>query len=186
MLLSKPRLRAIAFSLGALAAVATLASCQVRPLYGGAEGTALNAKMHELAFSVPTTQVAQYVRNELIFLTGGGAGESINAKYDVNLSAFSVTSELLQDDSSDTARAGRTIVTADFALRRREDNKLLASGRRQATALLDFPSQEFAKLRAIRDGEQRASKEVAEIINADLAIALSKEPPLELPKQPVK
>ncbi len=183
MLLSRSRLRALVLS---LTAVATLASCQVRPLYGGAEGTALNAKMHELAFSVPTTPVAQYVRNELIFLTSGGAGESINAKYDVDLSAFAVTSELLQDDSSDTASAGRTIVTADFALRRREDNKLLATGRRRATALLDFPSQEFAKLRAIRDAEQRASKEVAEIINADLAIALNKEPPLDLPKPPAE
>nr|WP_272213431.1 hypothetical protein [Marinicella sp. W31]MDC2879387.1 hypothetical protein [Marinicella sp. W31] len=139
MLLSKPRLRAIAFSLTALAAVATLTSCQVRPLYGGAEGTALNAKMHELAFSVPSTPVAQNVRNELIFLTSGGAGESLSPKYDVDLSAFAVTSELLVDDSSDTASAGRTIVTADFALRRREDNKLLASGRRRAIALLDFP-----------------------------------------------
>ena len=181
-MLSNRLLRAAAFTLAALAASVTLSSCQVRPLYGGSEGQALNAKMHQLSFNTPTTPVAQSVLNELIFLTGGGQGESADPKYDVQLTAFAVTSDVLVDDSSDTASAGRTIVRADFSLRRRSDNKLLASGRRQAIALVDFPSQEFAKQRAIRDAEQRASVEVAQIINADIAIALNKEPPEPLPQ----
>ena len=167
-----------------LGAALALTSCQVRPLYGGVEGTALNAKMHQLAFNTPVTPVAQYVLNDLIFITGGGLGESADPKYDVNITAFAVTSEVLVDDSSDTASAGRTIVTADYALRRRSDSKLLASGRRQSIALVDFPSQEYARLRAIRDAEQRASQEVAQIINADLAIALNKEPPEVIPSAP--
>ena len=183
MLLSD-RLFRTALPAAALAALMALSACQVRPLYGGAEGMALNAKMHQFAFNTPTTPVAQYVLNDLIFITAGGLGESADPKYDVNVSAFAITSEVLVDDSSDTASAGRTIVTADYSLRRRSDSKLLASGRRKAIALVDFPSQEFARLRAIRDAEQRASKEVAEIINADLAIALNKEPPEVLPPAP--
>lgn len=181
-MLSNRLLRAAAFSLAALAAPLALSSCQVRPLYGGAEGQALNAKMHQLAFNTPTTPVAQSVLNELIFLTGGGQGESADPKYDIQLTAYAVTSDVLVDDSSDTASAGRTTVYADFSLRRRSDNKLLGSGRRQAIALVDFPSQEFAKQRAIRDAEKRASVEVAQIINGDIAIALNKEPPEPLPQ----
>ncbi|WP_244464798.1 LPS assembly lipoprotein LptE [Martelella endophytica] len=178
------RLFRAALPAAALAAVLALSSCQVRPLYGGVQGAALNAKMHELAFNTPSTPVAQAVLNELIFLTGGGKGESLDPKYDVSVTAYAVTTDVLVNDSSDTADAGRTIVTADFSVRRRSDSKLLASGQRRATALVDFPSQEFAKQRAIRDAERRAAREVAEIINADIAIALNTEPPEELPPAP--
>lgn len=180
-MLSNRLLRAAAFSLAALAASVALSSCQVRPLYGGAEGQALNAKMHQLAFNTPATPVAQYVLNELIFLTGGGQGESNDPKYDVSVTAYAVTNEVLINDTSATASAGRTVVTANYSVRRRSDSKLITAGQRKATALLDFPNQEFAKLRAIRDAEQRASVEAAQQINAALAIALNKEPPEELP-----
>ena len=180
------RLFRAALPAAALAALMALSSCQVRPLYGGKEGTALNAKMHQLAFNTPTTPVAQYVLNDLIFMTAGGLGESADPKYNVKVSASAITSEVLVDDSSDTASAGRTIVRADYSLRRRSDNKLLASGRRTGIALVDFPSQEFARLRAIRDAEQRAANDVAAIINADIAIALNKEPPEVLPSSPAK
>ncbi len=46
--------------------------------------------------------------------------------------------------------------------------------RRQVVALVDFPVQEFAKLRAVRDAENRASREMAELICADLSAALAK------------
>jgi LPS-assembly lipoprotein len=50
----------------------------------------------------------------------------------------------------------------------------IKSGNRTAVALVDFPVQEFAKLRAVRDGENRAAKELAELIRADIAAALSR------------
>ncbi|MEO2039023.1 MAG: hypothetical protein ABGW90_10050, partial [Martelella sp.] len=99
------RLFRTALPAAALAALMALSACQVRPLYGGAEGTALNAKMHQLAFNTPTTPVAQYVLNDLIFMTAGGLGESADPKYDVNVSAFAITFEGLVGDSCDTVGA---------------------------------------------------------------------------------
>lgn len=185
-MLSDRLLRAAAFSLMALAATVTLSSCQIRPLYGGVEGQALNAKMHQLAFNTPTTTAAQNVLNELIFLTGGGQGESLDPKYDVSITAVASTSEFFQDDTSNTSSSAKTVVRADYSMRRRSDSKLLASGRQRGTAQLDFPRQEFAKMRAIRDAEQRAARQAAEQIYNQLAIALNDEPPEKLPAAPVK
>ncbi|WP_176085611.1 hypothetical protein [Martelella sp. HB161492] len=162
-------------SLVLLGAAAGLSACQVRPLYGGSQGKALSENMAAIAYNTPTTRVAQQVENQLIFLSGRGKGESANPLYRVDVSAYAATSDVLVEDNSDTADAGRTIVVANYAMRRVSDNKLLTSGTRRSIALLDFPSQEYAKLRAIRDAENRAAKDVAELINADLAIALTKE-----------
>ncbi|MBB6181414.1 hypothetical protein HNQ75_003401 [Rhizobium flavum] len=57
------------------------------------------------------------------------------------------------------------------------DGEILKRGSRTATALLDVSRQEFAELRSVRDAENRAAREVAEFIRADLAIALANQPP---------
>ncbi|WP_181409893.1 hypothetical protein [Martelella alba] len=171
-----------------LSVTAGLSACQVRPLYGGTQGKALSENMAAIAFNTPTSRVAQQVENQLIFLTGRGKGESANPLYRVDINAYAATSDVLVEDNSDTADAGRTIVYANYSMRRVSDSKLLTSGTRKSIALLDFPSQEYAKLRAIRDAENRAAKDVAELINADLAIALTKEaqstPEASLPPAP--
>jgi LPS-assembly lipoprotein len=54
------------------------------------------------------------------------------------------------------------------------DDTVLKTGRRTGVALFDYPRQEFAKLRAVRDAETRAARELAELIYADLAMALGR------------
>ncbi len=71
-------------------------------------------------------------------------------------------------------RAGRTTVSGTFTLVRVDTGETVTSGKRSAIALVDFPKQEFAKLRAIRDAENRAARELAELIRADVATALSR------------
>ena len=41
-------------------------------------------------------------------------------------------------------------------------------------AQLDYTSQQFAQVRAIRDAEDRAARELAEVLKLDIASALSK------------
>ncbi len=65
-------------------------------------------------------------------------------------------------------------MTADYNLGRSDSGETIRSGRRQVVALVDFPVQEFAKLRAIRDAENRAARELAELLSADVAAALAK------------
>src|SRR6185312_10541578 len=73
----------------------TASACTVRPLYmkedpasaGASAGAA--AQLATVAVKPVTTRYAQLVRNELIFLLGGGAGEATNPRYTLDLSVSS-------------------------------------------------------------------------------------------------
>jgi len=165
-----------------LALCVGLAGCQVRPLYSQAGGTA--PKLASVGFSEPKNRVEQVVRNELVFLAAGGAGEPLNPAYNLTLHVSSTASNVLDDDGLAEARvpvAGRVQVTGSYTLTRSADGQVLKRSEHSSVALIDVSRQSFAKLRAIRDGENRAARELAEFIRADVAIVLSKEPPLQQP-----
>ncbi|WP_421874264.1 LPS assembly lipoprotein LptE [Pararhizobium sp.] len=163
----------------AFGTLAVLAGCQVKPLYSdGPSGKPAKA-LASIEISEAGDRVEQEVRNALIFLTSGGAGEPKNAQYKLALSVTSSIKGVLydqntNDDNTDTAGAGRVVVSADYNLTRADTGETVRSGNRTSVALVDFPEQEFAKVRASRDGEKRAAKELAEIIRADLAAALGR------------
>ncbi|WP_438751189.1 LPS assembly lipoprotein LptE [Pararhizobium sp. O133] len=158
----------------ALGTFALLAGCQVKPLYSdGAQGKAGTA-LASIEISEAGDRVEQLVRNDLIFLTSGGAGEPASAQYKLALTVTSDVKGVLYDQESDTAGAGRVVVMADYNLTRSDTGETVRSGNRSAVALVDFPEQEFAKVRATRDAEKRAAKELAEIIRADLAAAVGR------------
>lgn len=162
-------------ALGMVAIVAlgfALSACQVRPLYSETNGVA--GKLSSVSFSDPSSRVGQEVRNRLVFFTGRGAGEPAKAEYNVDLRVSSVAAGVLYVQSSDTSLAGRVTVTADYTLKRASDGQVIKAGNRSAISLVDFPVQEFAKLRAIRDGENRAAREVADLVGADIAAALGR------------
>jgi LPS-assembly lipoprotein len=158
----------------ALGALAVLVGCQVKPLYSdGPQGKPAKA-LASIEISEADNRVEQEVRNALIFLTSGGAGEPANPEYKMALNVTSDVMGVLYDQESDTAGAGRVVVKADYNLTRADTGETVRSGNRSAVALVDFPEQEFAKVRAKIDAEKRASKELAEIIRADIAAALGR------------
>lgn len=149
-----------------------LASCQVRPLYDDTAATREN--LGAIAYSDADDRIELEVRNQLVFMTGGGAGEPATPQYRVDLKVESDVTGVLLEQSSDTATAGRVTVSADYTLERVADGTVLKAGHRQAVSLVDFPTQQFAKLRAVRDAENRAARELAELIRADLAMVLGR------------
>ncbi|MBB3355425.1 LPS-assembly lipoprotein [Rhizobium sp. BK049] len=155
-----------------LAASAFLSACQVRPLYSESSGVV--EKLSSVGFSDASGRVEQQVRNRLIFLASRGAGEAINPQYHVQMRATSSVADTLLRQSGDTSRAGRVTVTVTYTLSAVADGRVIKAGSRQATALVDFSEQEFAKQRAIRDAENRAADQAAEFVGADLAAALSR------------
>ena len=160
-----------------LAFTTLLAGCQVRPLYSEADGP--GRKLANVGFSEPRNRIEQAVRNELVFLAAGGAGEPLNPAYDLALNVSSSADNVLDDDGLAEVGVpvpGRVEVTADFTLTRVSDGRILKQAQRSSVALIDVSRQTFAKLRAIRDGENRAARELAEFIRNDIAIALSREP----------
>jgi LPS-assembly lipoprotein len=167
-----PKLARCAGIAAVLATTVVLASCQVRPLYSEASGVA--GKLASIEFSEANSRVEQEVRNRLIFIAGRGAGEPDKADYKVELSARSSVIDTLLVASSDESRAGRATVSVDYTLKSNKDGHVIRAGHQSATALVDFPAQEFAKQRAIRDAEDRAAREVSEFVAADIAAALGR------------
>jgi len=157
-----------------IALTTLLVGCQVRPLYSEKDG--VGQKLGAIAFSEANSRVGQQVRNQLIFLTSGGAGEPAKADYEVELTTTSVTNNILLDQTTAAPSPGRVVVTAVYSMKQTSDGKVVRTGSRAVTALLDIPAQEFAELRAIRDAENRGAREVAELVRADLAGALARLP----------
>lgn len=175
--------RRVALAVG-LAGLTLLAGCQVRPLYSQAGG--VGPKLASVEFADPKSRIEQVVRNNLVFLATGGAGDTVHPLYDVKLSATSTASSILDltsdDDTvlvSNTPVAGRVELSVTYTLTRISDSKVLKTATRVVTALIDVPGQSYAKKRAIRDAENRAARESAEFIRSEIAIALSKEPPVQ-------
>ncbi|MDX3977773.1 LPS assembly lipoprotein LptE [Shinella sp.] len=159
-------------ALAGLAIIGALAGCQVRPLYSTGSGT--ESKLASVSISEATDRVEQKVRNDLIFLFAGGAGEPQNAIYHLEMNVTVRNIGVLIDVADDIPRAGRIVVAADYNLVKTDSGETLASGKRSSVALVDFPVQEFAKLRAVRNAENRAARELAELIRADVAAALGR------------
>lgn len=165
----------------AAAGLALLAGCQVRPLYSEASG--IGQRLATVGFADPHNRIEQVVRNNLVFLAAGGAGEPARPEYEVALTATSTASSILDittDDNTvsvtNTPVAGRVEVSVTYTLTRIRDGQVLKHATREVVSQIDVSGQHFAKLRAIRDAENRAAREAAEFIRSEIAIALEREP----------
>lgn len=167
-LFEKPLFRR-AFVGAVLVSALGLGGCQVQPLYGR---SGLTGSLASVGISEPTNRVEQSVRNQMIFLLSGGAGEPANPVYQLNLRVSSSNVNYLSQISSNLPQPGRVTLTATYTLTR--DGKLIKQGTQRMDAQLDYTSQQFAQIRAIRDAEDRAARELAEVLKLDIAGALSK------------
>lgn len=158
-----------AFVGAVLASVLGLSACQVQPLYGKA---GLTGDLASVGISEPTNRVEQSVRNQMIFLLSGGAGEPANPVYQLNLRVSSTNVNYLSQISSNLPQPGRVTLTATYTLTR--DGQLIKKGTQRMDAQLDYTSQQFAQIRAVRDAEDRAARELAEVLKLDIATALAK------------
>lgn len=165
-----------------LALVFGLSACQVRPLYSdgspNAAGVSTPAALKSVSVVEATTRYGQDVRNHMIFLFGGGAGESANPTYTLDLG---VTQQVISSASIQVAvgnasqpTAGGVVLTSLYVLKNTATGAMVSSGKRVITASFDKPAQQFASLRAQRDAENRAARELAELVYLAVASDLSK------------
>lgn len=179
MLLSKSNRLRTALVCAALSLA--LSACQVRPLYSdsapNAAGVTTNAALNSIGIKDVDSRVAQEVRNQLIFALSGGAGEPASPAYtlDLGITSQTVSAASIQNATGNAGQptAGRMVVSSLYVLTD-TSGKTVASGKRVATASFDFPLQQFASLRAQRDAENRAARELADILKLALAADLSK------------
>lgn len=155
-----------------LMASGLVTGCQVRPLYEE-NGNAVKA-LPGISFADATDRKGQELRNRLIFLTSGGAGEPQNPEYSVQLNVSSSAAEVLGEKDTGVMKTGNLTMSASYSLSRMSDGTIVKVGKRTVSVFVYYPIQEFAKIRAVRDAEDRAAGELAELIRADLAAALGR------------
>lgn len=180
---------AISFrALAGAALLALAAGCTVQPLYGArtvADGDAKGAAtalsmqgiLSNIAIKPVDTRHAQMVRNRLIFLFGQGAGEPDAPVHtmalSVSRSAEGVAAVQLPGFvDTNQPSAQRITLTGSYSVSD-EAGQVVASGSRSATANYDVPNQGFAERSAAKDAEDRAARELAEMIHLAVAQAFA-------------
>lgn len=156
----KPRVLAAVLGLG------LLAGCQAQPLYGSMGG-----EIRSVVVSEADSRVEQVVRNQLVL---GFGGEQQDGAYRLDLDVTSSVTGLLPGGVDNEFSAARTTVTANYVLKSESTGETVKSGSRFVDAQLDLPSQNFAQARSKLDAEDRAARQVAALVRADIAAALAR------------
>lgn len=151
-----------------------LSACQVAPLYGERATSPLTGgPATSIAVEEVNDRVSQEVRNELIFLLNGGVGQPPSPRYRLELFVARNLAGILRDPLDGEPTAQNLTLTAQYRLVENATDRDVAVRSQQVTATYDTSNQAFAALRALRDAENRAARELAERIRADLAILLN-------------
>jgi LPS-assembly lipoprotein len=178
MLSRKMKSSFFALALGA-AAVSALSGCQVRPLYAvGATTFSSGPATGAMSVSVNevTSRYAQEVRNHLIFALSGGAGEPASPAYKLELNVtkrVTTVASITPATGESRGTAGAVVLGSYYVLSDASTGNQVATGSREITASFDRPRQQFAQLRAERDAEDRAARELAEALKLAIAADLA-------------
>jgi LPS-assembly lipoprotein len=152
----------------------------VKPLYSNpaTDGTqaGVTADLSSINIKPVDQRYAQQVRNQLIFLFNKGAGQPAAAAYTLTLvvTAIHQSAAVVQVGDDNEPTAGTVTLTARYSLAGTKSTEVIASGQRQITSSYDVPRQEFAAYRARINAEDRAARELAELLNLAIAQQLSK------------
>jgi LPS-assembly lipoprotein len=153
--------------------------CTVGPLYGNAYApTSTVAKVESIGIAPDSTRPAQQVRNHLIFMFSGGKGSPANPAYDMDLavSSYSSAAAVIQSGTAEQSPTSSLLnMTATYTVRDSTTGQVVAEGTRQVASAYDVPGQEFAAMRALRDAEDRAARELAEQVRLAVAQQLAQK-----------
>ena len=172
--------RAVALG-GLVLSLAAVSACTVRPLYSEAAYQSTTpagpvADLASVSIKPVKSRYGQEVRNHLIFLLNGGSGQPANARYALTLGVTATyeTAAVVQVANENEPSAATMTVRSSYLLTDVATGEKVVSGSRQITSSYDVPQQDFAALRAQRDAENRASRELAELLRLALAQDLSR------------
>lgn len=173
---TRTRARRPSLALAAALAFAALSGGCFQPLYG--EGTVSkvggNVRNAMLSIEVPEIKglVGHYLRNELVFEFDGGGAPDRQKILKLNATTTESLEVITVDYANGRADSAILIATADWQLVRAGSNEVVASGQSVVRAPYERSQQRFASLRAARDAQVRAAKELAQLIKARVAAAL--------------
>ena len=173
---NRPRFGSFAAST-AICGLLALSGCQVRPLYStGSAGVGVSVLGQSISVNEVTSRYAQEVRNHLIFAFNGGAGEPASAAYKLELGVVkrvTTVAAIAPRTGEIRGTAGSIILSSNYVLSDATTGSQVSSGSREVSASFDSPRQQFAQLRAERDAEDRAARELAEALKLAIAADLA-------------
>jgi len=168
--------RRMALAAGMTLAFGLVAGCTARPLYGSVApagpGGPLSSRLASIDIPPASDRVGQELRNHLIFMFGGGQGRPAHPVYRLDLLTRvtkSVPATINTGSVSLEPTAGTISVRAAYTLTEIETGKVVARGNRAVQSPYDIPRQDFAAHRAVRDAENRAARELAELLRLVVA-----------------
>jgi LPS-assembly lipoprotein len=175
---------------GFVLALLASAGCTVQPLYASRGFSAATQErtvapdesaLGSVEILPVSTRVAQEVRNQLLFLLNGGGRKPESPRYTITLTvtAVSQSSASIQVARDEEPTAAQVALTASYVITDNFKEKgstpgPVAQGKRQMLSAYDVPRQEFAVARARRDAEDRAAREMAELLRLAIAQDLLK------------
>lgn len=173
-LLSRRRFAALA-CVGLLAL--PMAGC-FRPMYAETtgDGSALPEKFGEIEIVFAPGRIGNEVRNDLIFNLTGGAGNPKGAPYQLVLQVNDSSVAAVVDPYSGLPEV--ELISVDVNWQLIDTTKPVKAGQKPPTvtqgtafgkASIDSGYQRFARERALRDAQDRASRVAAEMIRGQLA-----------------
>jgi LPS-assembly lipoprotein len=164
---------------GVVALAAPVAGC-FQPLYGEhtlAGGPGLSQRLRSVDVEpipapngTPEARVAVEVRNALIFDMTGGSG-TISPTHRLKIQLKSIRQQVIVDIATARPDVEQYGIDATYTLTELATGKPVVGGQTFARVSFDNPGQQqrFARVRGLRDAENRAAKVISENIRSRLA-----------------
>ena len=163
--------------LGIVLGAAALAGGCFQPLYAdytvSKTGGSVKSALRSVEFPEIKGLMGHYLRNELVFeLDGSGDPDAPKRlRFDTNLSES--IEVVTVDYANGRADSAILIVRADWRVTKIEGSQVVSSGTNVVRIPYERSSQRFATVRAARDAQIRAAKNLATLIRGQLAADLA-------------
>jgi LPS-assembly lipoprotein len=169
------------------AVIGSLGGCtSFRPLYADVTASGMTVagtesgvgrSLSQIDVEVLTTREGVQLRNDLLYALRGRGDLPDNANYRLTLSLSKSSSNVAIAAVSGLSTAANLTMTASYTLLRNGGNsEALYTGRAVARASFDKGVQRFANIRAERDAEDRAARDLADQIRNGLAAYFARQP----------
>jgi LPS-assembly lipoprotein len=167
----------------AIAGGALLLTGCLRPLHAPVAGvsgaSSTSQQLSGVAIEISGNRLAHYFRNELEFELRGGANAApagADAKYRLAVATRQAISSTLLDRVTGLADAATLHVFADYVLYRSGKAEPLTAGHVIAVVSYERSQQRFATIRAARDAEIQAARQLAEQLRTRVVVHLTSNP----------
>jgi len=161
--------------LAALAAGLVLSGCQVRPLYGSGTSSdiaggnsSVRQSLRQIDIADPRDRPEQVFRNALLFNLQGGGGEA-ETRYRLTYRLVMREQQIGLEEISGTPASYQITGQISYLLEDSDTGDVMMTDKVSAVASYDRSSQNFANVRAQRDGEDRVGNELARLVEIRIA-----------------